>query len=188
MRVIYDGTNGIALNRGIKIRDQIRFPIAPDVKCVLSECAEEGGPHSIFDFDVDKAHRRCPVLETEGGRQACQVKGSAAATAQLKRSAEAATREKSGESSSSATPAPLSLKDISENKLAEEVFLNTVGTFGVTSAGYWWGCAGGAAMRLAHYVIGYINAVYALLYSDDGKVIGRTEQYERGIITLSATL
>ena len=54
--------------------------------------------------------------------------------------------------------------------------------FGVTSAGDWWGRAGGAAMRLAHYVIGYINAVYALLYSDDGKVIGRTEHYERGIM------
>ena len=142
----------------------------------------------MLDFDVDKAHRRCPVPETEWGRQACQVKGSAAATVQLKRSAEAATREKSGESSSSATPAPLTLKDFSENELAEEVFLNTVGTFGVTSAGYWWGRAGGAAMRLAHYVIGYINAVYALLYSDDGKVIGRTEHYERGIMMFFFTM
>ena len=37
-------------------------------------------------------------------------------------------------------------------------------------------------MRLAHYVIGYIDAVYALLYSDDGKIIGRTAHYERGIL------
>ena len=181
VRVIYDGTNGIALNQEIKIRDQIRFPIAPDVKCVLAECAEEGGPHSSLDFDVDKAHRRCPVEEAEGGRQARQVKGSAASTLQSKRSVEAMMRERAGESGPG-KPSPLRLEDFSPAELSEQVFLNTVGTFGVTSAGYWWGRAGGSAMRLAHYVIGYIDAVYALLCSDDRRIVGRTAHYERGIL------
>ena len=29
-------------------------------------------------YDIKKAHRRIPVLKSEWGRQACQVKGSAA--------------------------------------------------------------------------------------------------------------
>ena len=36
VRVIYDGTNGIFLNYGIRIRDQIKFPGAPDIKAVLA--------------------------------------------------------------------------------------------------------------------------------------------------------
>ena len=34
---------------------------------------------------------------------------------------------------------PIRKEDFSEEELAEKVFLNCVGTFGVTSAGYWWG-------------------------------------------------
>ena len=62
------------------------------------------------------------------------------------------------------------------------MYLNCVGTFGVTSAGYRWGRAGGAVMRLAHYFIGYLEAVWSLLYSDDGKITGRTHNPERGIL------
>ena len=137
VRVIYDGTNGIAVNQEIKIRDQIRFPFAADVKCVLAECAEEGGPFSSLDFDVDKAHRRCPVEEAEWGRQACQVKASDASILQSKRAAEAASRERAGERGPE-EPTPLRVEDFSQTELSELVFLNTVGFFGVTSAGFWW--------------------------------------------------
>ena len=37
-------------------------------------------------------------------------------------------------------------------------------------------------MRLAHYFIGYVEAVWALLYSDDGKVTGRNAHPERGLL------
>ena len=49
--------------------------------------------------------------------------------------------------------------------LNEEIWLNTVGTFGVGSAGYWWGRAGAAVMRLTHYLFGYQFAMqrHALL-------------------------
>ena len=47
----------------------------------LAETPDEGGTHFQLLFDVRTAHRRVSVLEEEWGRQACQVKGSAAATA-----------------------------------------------------------------------------------------------------------
>ena len=81
-----------------------------------------------------------------------------------------------------APPSSFRLEDFTTEKLKENVFLNKVGTFGVTSAGYWWGCTGGATVRLGHYVTGIEDALRALLYSDDGKVIGRTERYERGVL------
>ena len=37
--------------------------------------------------------------------------------------------------------------DFSAKELSEDVYINKVGTFGVSSAGYWWGRAGGAIMR-----------------------------------------
>ena len=47
------------------------------------------------------------------------------------------------------------------------VYLNRVGTFGVSSASYWWSRAGGAWVRLAHYVIGGRAPSWLLLVADD---------------------
>ena len=85
IRVIFDGTNGVYLNLGTRTRDQVRFPTAFDIKAVLAELAEEGGVHWSLLFDVSKAHRRIPVLDEEWGRQACQIRGTAVATAGIKR-------------------------------------------------------------------------------------------------------
>ena len=68
------------------------------------------------------------------------------------------------------------------------MYLNKVGTFGVSSAGYWWGRAGGAAMRLGHSMVGLHDALWALLYSDDGKLTGRTDYPERGLLLFLLTL
>ena len=46
------------------------------------------------------------------------------------------------------------------------------------------GRAGGPVLRLTHYVLGHTGALYAFLYSDDGKVTGRTERYEQGLLML----
>ena len=43
VRVIYDATNWLFVNYGIRTRDQVWFPTAPDIKAKLSECHEEGG-------------------------------------------------------------------------------------------------------------------------------------------------
>ena len=61
VRVIFDGTNGVFLNAGIRIRDQMIFLTAPDVKARLSEISEEGGSYFVLLYDATKAHRRIPV-------------------------------------------------------------------------------------------------------------------------------
>ena len=54
------------------------------------------------------------------------------------------------------------------------------GTFGVSSAGYWLGRA--LDPQADTSCIGYVDAVWALLYGDDGKSTGRTERYEMGLL------
>ena len=68
------------------------------------------------------------------------------------------------------------LQACTEEKLGEEgpkedteVIVNTVGTFGVSSAGYWWGRLGAAITRAGHYVLGHELATWILLFADDGK-------------------
>ena len=50
----------------------ICFPKAPDFKVVLVELADDKGSHVILMYDINKAHRWIPVLQSEWGRQACQ--------------------------------------------------------------------------------------------------------------------
>ena len=71
VRVLYDGTHGLDLNPGIRVRDRVRFPTSADATAVLGEMGDEGGPHFSLNIDFSKAHRRCPTLEEEWGRQAC---------------------------------------------------------------------------------------------------------------------
>ena len=177
VRIIFDASNGCHLNQGIKIRDQVRFPTAPDVKATVAAMAEEGGAHFGLLIDVSKAHRRIPVLESEWGRQAFQVRGRAAAAAQALLLARPADGRGHADQ-----PRKLKRSDFSARELAEDVFLNRVGTFGVTSAGYWWGRAAGGVVRLLHYCLGLFDALWILLYSDDGKLTGRTDYPERGLL------
>ena len=58
-RVIYDCTNGVFLNHGIRIRDQVRFPTAPDVKAMMAENYAEGGTHFQLGKGVPGASIRC---------------------------------------------------------------------------------------------------------------------------------
>ena len=192
VRVLYDGTNGLDLNECIRVRDQVRYPTASDAKVAVGAMADEGGPHFSLKYDVLMAHRQCPVLREDWGRQACQVKGSAASSARdfLRKVAEAAEKARSTTGKVSGRKAVLKprIEDLPDDVLDEIVWLNTVGTFGVGSAGYWWGRAGAAIMRLTHYVLGYSHAIWALLYSDDGWLVGRTERYEVGLLLHLFTL
>ena len=151
--MIHDGTSGIFLNYGIRVRDQVKFPSAPDIKAVLAEMHEEGGSLLSLLFDVSKAHRRVPVLPEEWGRQACQVVGTAAETARRVRSVWR------GNDKEGMSPPPLKRTDFSAKELAEDVFINKVGPLGVASAGYWWGRVGAAVIRLGHYFVGFEDAV-----------------------------
>ena len=60
-----------------------------------------------------------------------------------------------------------------------EVILNTVGTFGVSTAGYWWARLGAAVTRAGHYVLSYDLASWILLYADDGKATITAENARR---------
>ena len=84
--------------------------------------------------------------------------------------------------SAARAPKPLKPDDFPKHVLDEEVWLNCVGTFGVGSAGYWWGRAGAAIMRLTHYLQGWDYATWSLLYSDDGWIPGRTKAFEKGLL------
>ena len=186
VRVIYDGSNGIFLNPGIRVRDQVRFPTAADGRAVLEECAHEGGPHFSLHYDIAKAHRQVPVLRKEWGRQACQIMGSAAEAAQrfMKSRAE---RDRSTFESQGGRPVRRvrrtpDIADLPEEIWDEMIWLNCVGTFGVALAGYWWGRAGAAVERLTHYLQGPLHALWQLLYSDDGWATGRAEHAERDLL------
>ena len=112
------------------------------------------------------------VLREDWGRQACQVSGTAAEASKSALSclAEEARREYETKGAKAAIKprARPKLEDLPESVLAETLWLNKAGTFGVASAGYWWGRAGACLIRLMHYLLGYDHAIWALLYSDDG--------------------
>ena len=187
VRVIFDGSNGILVNTEIIVRDQIRFPTADDIKVVLKEMHAEQKPCFTLLFDVSKAHRRMPIVEEEWGRQACQVRGSAAEVAQRKRRKEGDAEFKRrirGASPSRVPlpPNPMKLGDFTEAELGEDLWLNLVGTFGVASAGYWWGRAGGALIRLTHYINGLEHAIWSLLYSDDGWSVGQGDRADVALL------
>ena len=50
---------------------------------------------------------------------------------------------------------------------SDDVYLNTVGTFGIRSASYWWSRAGSALVRLAYYVVGDRASYWNMLVADD---------------------
>ena len=52
----------------------------------------------------------------------------------------------------------------------------------MASAGYWWGRAGACVIRLTHYAAGYLHAIWTLLYSDDGWLVGRGANFEIGLL------
>ena len=60
-RVLFDGSNGIAVNRRTRIRDQERAPVAADPKRVMREKARLGERTLALTADVAEAHRQIPI-------------------------------------------------------------------------------------------------------------------------------
>ncbi|MDE0916488.1 MAG: hypothetical protein OSB57_15045 [Planctomycetota bacterium] len=186
VRVIFDASHGVWVNLSIRVRDQVKCPASGDAKAVLKELRKEGNAHVCIVYDVSKAHRRIPVLEAEWGRQACQVRGTAAAALKARRKLGAAadrlTAEKRGEQLGPEERPILKVEDFTAEELAQTVWVNTVGTFGVGSAGYWWGRAGAALMRLSHYLQGSDRMLWLLLYSDDCWATASGERADRDLL------
>ena len=61
VRLLFDGTHGVPVNAGIRVRDQDRSPAAPDIKRVLRQLANHSGPKFGFKVDVKDAHRLIPI-------------------------------------------------------------------------------------------------------------------------------
>ena len=155
------------MNFVIKVRDRVRCPTCQDLRAVLTELAREGGSHFALAYDVSHAHRQIAVEPGDWGRLACQVEGTAAdeMRRQLHELREAEARKGTGGGS----PIGPTRVRFSESQLDETVWVNRVGTFGVGSAGYWWGRAGALLVRLSHYLApSHLEALWLLLYADDG--------------------
>ena len=74
VRIIHDGTNGVDVNRFIKVRDGGLFPTTADVKACLRSQAESSIPHFGLTADVKEAHRLVAVREFDWAYQACRVR------------------------------------------------------------------------------------------------------------------
>ena len=68
-----------------------------------------------------------------------------------------------------------------------EVWINKVGTFGLSSASYWWSRVAGAVHRLMYAVLGGDLSLDLLLFADDTAFIAETAQ-ERWSILLGITI
>ena len=62
------------------------------------------------------------------------------------------------------------------------VYINKVGTFGVTSTPYWWCRISGACVRLTHYLLGPDIPIELLLYADDLEAMGVTGEGRKGVV------
>ena len=62
------------------------------------------------------------------------------------------------------------------------IFINLVGTFGVASAGYWWGRLGAALVRLLYAVLGDDLCVWLFLFADDFLLFSGGAHWVDGII------
>ena len=73
VRILYDGTHGVQVNKRIRVRDQDRCPTAVDIKRVQRQQAL--GSTSIFGLvaDVAEAHNIVQVKESDWPKQSCQL-------------------------------------------------------------------------------------------------------------------
>ena len=72
-RVLFDGSNGIAVNRRTRIRDQERALVAADLKRVMREKARLGERTLALTADVAEAHRQIPIHPRDWHLLGCQI-------------------------------------------------------------------------------------------------------------------
>ena len=77
VRLIHDGSYSVDINRRIKVRDRMRFPLCDDAAAVLVEVEEEVASSKEARFallyDISRAHKLIPVLERDWGLQAFRL-------------------------------------------------------------------------------------------------------------------
>ena len=80
VRLIHDGTYSVDVNRRIRVRDRMRFPLIDDAAAILRQVEEEvssGGEGIRFSvlYDIARAHKLVPVAEEDWGLQAFRLPG-----------------------------------------------------------------------------------------------------------------
>ena len=139
-RVLFDGTNGIAVNSRTRIRDQERAPVAADLKRSMREKASRGLRTFALTADVSEAHRQVPIAERDWHLLRCGVVDNG------------------------------------------PVYINTVGTFGVASASYYWSRVASSIGRLTQYLAGNRAESWHLLVADDFHLESAGESYRSALL------
>ena len=77
---MHDGSYSVDINRRIRVRDRVRFPLLDDADAVLRGVKEDtsGGRDVRFSltYDVAHAHRLVPIVKRDWGLQAFRLDGS----------------------------------------------------------------------------------------------------------------
>ena len=68
------------------------------------------------------------------------------------------------------------------------LYVNTVGTFGVSSAGYWWSRLAALPLGVICVLVGADHPAYILLFSDDGFITGVGPAFYKAILLLFLVL
>ena len=63
-----------------------------------------------------------------------------------------------------------------------DVFVNTVGTFGVSSAAYWWGRLAAAVHRTGLAVVSALWPLWALLFADDWNLMAEADSHQESLL------
>eukprot|EP00913_Durusdinium_trenchii_P018268 g17163.t1 len=80
VRLIHDGTYSVDVNRRIRVRDRMRFPLIDDAAAILRQVEEEKRERkeairfSVL-YDIASAHKLVPVREEDWGLQAFRLPG-----------------------------------------------------------------------------------------------------------------
>ena len=80
VRLIHDGSYSVDVNRRIKVRDRMRFPLVDDAAAVLVEAQEmaaeqKTSKRSSLVYDIKRAHKLIPVKRRDWALQAFRLPG-----------------------------------------------------------------------------------------------------------------
>ena len=80
VRVTHDGSFSVDVNRRIRVRDRMRFPMIDDASAILMQLEEEveksrGLVRFSLIYDVSRAHKLIPVCKRDWGLQAFRLPG-----------------------------------------------------------------------------------------------------------------
>ena len=140
-RVLHDGSNGIAVNKWTRVRDQERCPMASDLKRAMREKSKRGETTFALTADVKEAHRQIPIAEEDWRLLGCRVRPGTV------------------------------------------VYINTVGTFGISSASCYWSRIGSVIGRLVQYIVGKSATTWIMLVAEDFHLETSGAEYRTGLIT-----